>query len=701
MDCLECCAHVRKALTALPGVQEVTVLLAAEKALLTLDPAQVDLGMLQQAVERAGYRLAEPFPQAVSGTGRTGRLFMVSARSLLTLFGLVFGGVLLLIVAGEWFGLLERVTALLPWYVGAGLVIVAALPIFWNVVRATLQRRVISHTLMSLGVLAALAIGQWTTAAVVIFFMHLGNFIEGFTSERSRQALKRLTALLPRLARVERDGEEVLRPVEEVQVGDYILVRPGEAIPIDGEVVSGQASVNQAALTGESLPIEVTAGSPVLAATLVQAGALRVRTVRAGADTTFARMIALVEEAEAQRAPVQRLADRFPAWFLPVVLAVALLAWLVRRDPLASAAVLVVACSCSVALATPIAMLASIGAAAARGLLIKGGKYVERLAQADVLLLDKTGTITEGILRITDVVPAAGQTRAGLLGLVTTAERYSEHPLAEAVRRAARAEQLDIGDPEDFEALPGLGIRARVNGRAVVVGNGRLLPQGALLPEARTLAAQGKALLFVEQDGEFLGLLAAADTLRPQVREALAALRQLGIRQIELLTGDHEAAAASLAAALGTSYRAQLLPEEKIGIVKSYQKRGHTVIMVGDGVNDAPALAQADIGIAMGVIGTDVALEAAPVVLLREDWMLLPDLLASAQRTMRIVRLNLGFTLLYNLVGLTLAACGLLPPMLAAAAQSLPDLGVLVSSARLLHQPARARLQASGRARTR
>ncbi|MCQ3978372.1 MAG: ATPase P, partial [Anaerolineae bacterium] len=348
--------------------------------------------------------------------------------------------------------------------------------------------------------------------------------------------------------------------------------------------------------------------------------------------------------------------------------------------------VLVVACSCSFALATPIAMLASIGAGAKRGLLIKGGKYLELLARADVLLLDKTGTLTLGQPQITDVIPLNGMSTADILSLAASAERYSEHPLAEAVRAAARAQNLALAEPSHFEAVPGMGVRVNLNGNLITVGNRRMTPAATSLPLVSKLEAQGKSLLFLSRDEELAGVLAAADTLRPEVPAALATVRALGVRQIELLTGDNEQAAGALAEILGVAYRANLLPEDKIAVVRDYQAKGHTVVMVGDGVNDAPALAQADVGIAMGAAGTDIAIEAAHVALMREDWMLVPEVLRIARRTIGVVKMNIAFTAVYNLVGLTLAAFGFLPPIVAAAAQSLPDLGILANSSRLLRQ---------------
>jgi P-type Cu+ transporter len=533
-------------------------------------------------------------------------------------------------------------------------------------------------------VVAALVVGEWPTAVVVVFFMRIGDRVESFTAASARRAVKELAALAPQTARIERDGIEVEVPVHEVRPGDVVVVRPGEKIPVDGEVLAGQATVDQSAITGESMPVEVSRGNPVYAATLAHLGSLRVRAHQTGEDTTFGRVIKLVEEAEMHRAEVQRFADRFTAYYLPVVAGIAALTFLWRGDALATAAVLLVACSCAIALATPIAMLASIGAAARRGLMIKGGKYLEILARADVLLLDKTGTLTLGRPQLTDVVSLNGLSENELLGLVASAERYSEHPLAEAVRLAARGRELPLQEPLAFEAIPGMGIRAQVNGRLLTVGNRRLVPGSDAA--AAAFEAEGKTVLFVADGQSVIGLMALADTLRPEVPQAIAEMRALGLKHIELLTGDNERVAAGMAAQLAVPFRANLLPQDKIEIVKVYQAQGQRVIMVGDGVNDAPALAQADVGIAMGAAGSGVALEAAHVALMRDDWLLVPELIRIARRTMGVVKTNLGVTVVYNLVGISLAAFGFLPPILAAAAQSLPDLGILANSSRLLRK---------------
>jgi len=703
MDCADCTMHVRHAIAALPGVEAVDVFLASEKAVVRLDPSLVGLPAIQRAVEGAGYHALEP--DLLGETETQARRF---TRQVLTLFGLVFGLVLFVVVIGEWLGFFEAVTERVPWPVGLAIVVIAGYPVFLNVIRAALKRQIISHTLMTVGVLAALAVGEWATAVVVVFFMRVGDFAEHFTTERARRAVKDLTALAPQQARVEREGAEVEVPIAQVMTGDVVIVRPGEPIPVDGEVIAGQATVNQATITGESMPVETGPGAKVFAATLATLGSLKVRAEAVGRDTTFGRVIKLVEEAEAHRADVQRIADRFSAYFLPVVATIALLTFMIRRDPLATAAVLVVACSCSFALATPIAMLASIGSAARHGLMIKGGKYLELLARADTLLIDKTGTLTLGKPRIVDFIAIVNEEAAAsndeLIGWIASAERYSEHPLAEAVRAEARSRGAVLVEPQEFRSLPGAGVQALVDGRLVAVGslrlagpifgdrseqaeNGKLAPlsPGAAL-QAQTLQDQGMTLLAAWVDGIPRALLAAADTLRPEVPQAIQELRALGIGEIELLTGDNERTASSLAEQLGVRCRANLLPEDKIRIVKDYQAQGRTVVMVGDGVNDAPALAQAEVGIAMGAAGSGVALEAAHIALMREDWTLVPEIVRIARRTMKVVKTNIAFTAVYNLLGLSLAALGFLPPIFAAAAQSLPDLGILANSTRLLRQ---------------
>lgn len=716
MDCAECTMHVKKAISSLSGVQAVDVFLASEKAVISLDTQAVKLQDIRKAVESAGYSVP-----AEAGEEKKDNFAAGFTRQVLTLFGVVFALVLFVVVVGEWLGLFEAVTDRIPWPVSLAAVLLLGYPVFRNVLQAAYHRQVISHTLMTVGVLAAAAVGEWATAAVVVLFMRIGDYAERFTTERARKAVKDLAVLAPQTARVDKGGQEIEVPISQVTQGDVVIVRPGEKIPVDGKVISGHAAVDQSTITGEAMPVECGIGAQVFAASIAREGSLRVLTERAGRDTTFGRVIKLVEEAESNRATVQRIADKFSAYYLPIVAGVALLTFLIRRDPLATAAVLVVACSCSFALATPIAMLASTGAGARRGLLIKGGKYIETLARADTVLIDKTGTLTLGKPTISDIVSLADSSvernglqsltegQKNLLSLAASAERYSEHPLAEAVRSAAVRFSLPVAEPQDFTSTVGVGVRAIVDGVPVSVGRmsvverqTQLLP-GALgassqrtvsgLQEAAAhLESQGKTVLYVFQGDQPLGLLAASDTFRLEVPQAISRLKEMGIERIELLTGDNEQSAAALVEhiqkqnGIRIDYRAGLFPEDKIKIVKDYQSKGRTVVMVGDGINDAPALAQADVGIAMGAAGTDIAMEAAHIALMREDWNLVPEAFAIARRTMRVVKVNIAFTALYNLAGLTLASLGYLPPILAAAAQSFPDIGILANSSRLLRK---------------
>jgi Cd2+/Zn2+-exporting ATPase/Cu+-exporting ATPase len=698
MDCAECTRHVQHAIAQVPGVESVDVFLASEKAVIKHQPDSADLTAIRKAVASAGYSVPE-----FEGEDSQKDSPSTYAKPILTLLAILFGVILFIIVVGEGLGLFEAISDHIPWPISLAIVILIGYPAFIKVLRATLNRQIIAHSLMSLGVLAAIAVGEWATAAVVAFFMRVGDYVESFTTERARQAVKDLSSLAPQTARLQRGGIEIEVPIDQVQVGETVVIRPGEQIPVDGVVVSGQASVDQSTITGESLPIEAGPGTHVYAAALASQGSLRVQATHIGPDSTYGRVIKLVEEAEAHRGDIQRLADKFSAYYLPVVIGVALLTLIIRQDPMATAAVLVVACSCAFALATPIAILASVGAGAKQGVLIKGGKYLEILPNADVLLIDKTGTLTLGKPYITDITqinmkqsndsnrPAREQeTQSRILALAASAERYSEHPLAEAVRLEASQRGLALEEVNDFEAIPGMGINAQLNGDIVSVGNRNLIEglcgEKIDLDETEQLQAQGKSLLYVALNGRLCGILAAADKLRPEVPHAIQATRDLGVKHIELLTGDNQNSAAALAEHLGIPYQAELLPEDKIAIVKEYQALGHTVIMVGDGVNDAPALAQADVGIAMGAAGHGVAMEAAHIVLMREDWNLVPQVLQIAKRTTRVVKGNIIFTLVYNFFGLSLAALGYLPPILAAAAQSIPDLAILVNSSRLLRQ---------------
>ena len=670
LDCADCARAIEQRLSQLPGVLAVEASPATGKVIVVIDPARTDRATIARALAETGHPTDEDRSEGQTPWRRVAFLAAVAAS-------VVVG-----VVIAELTGTLERANRWIPWPLWAAAILLGGYPVFRSVAQATWQRRITAHTLMTLGAIAAVVVGEWAAAAVVVLFMRLGAALEEVTASQARGALRDLALLAPQRARVERDGQEQDVPASAVRPGEVVVVRAGEAIPVDGLVLAGMASVEEAPLTGEPVPRTVGPEDTVYAATVVRSGYLRVRATAPASESVFARVVRLVETVHAQRGRMERLADRFSGWYLPVVVTVALATLAIRRDPLAMAAVLVVACSCAFALATPMALVATIGRAARRGVLIKGGAVVERLARVDVVLLDKTGTLTLGQPVVTDIVPVEGRASVEeLLWLAASAERYAQHPLAEAIRVAAYQHGLVPEAPTSFAAEVGIGVMAQVAGVTVRVR----APSAADTDWAPLVALleQGKTVAVVERESERIGVIGFADTLRSGVAEAIRELRQLGVREIQLLTGDHERAAASLAAQLGVGWRARLLPEEKLAIVRSYRAAGHVVAMIGDGINDAPALAEADVGIAMGRAGTALAAETADVVLLREDWSLVPLSFRWARRAVRTALTNLVSTGLYNLVGLSLAALGLLPPTLAATAQVVPDLFILANSARL------------------
>lgn len=677
MDCSGCARSVQSVLSKQPGVKSAEVLLSAERAVVEYDDDTPDLDSLKKAVEEIGYRVAD---DSKTDQKQTEAL----AQKTMRLFGIVFGGVLFVVVAGEWMGLFESITAFIPYWLGTLLVLLMGYPVFKKVIQAAFKGQVIAHALMALGAIAALVAGEWVTAAIVVFFMRTGDFIEGYTTEKARDSVRSLTELAPQVATVVRDGEEQEVPVEDVAVGETVLVRPGGQIPVDGTVLEGAATVDQSAITGESMPKDVNQGSRVFASTIARGGRLIIEATAVGKDSTFGRIIRMVEEAESRKGDIQQFADRFSAYYLPVVATIALCTWLFSGDVMATVAVMVVACSCAFALATPVALLAAIGSNARNGLLIKGGKYIELLSKADVMLLDKTGTLTFGRPEITDIIPLNGISKGELLIQAAAAERYSEHPLGEAIIQAAQQRHLSIPEAGSFESITSTGVRAKLGEVIISVGKPTDQQFNTYSQQINLLQETGKTVMVVCRNENPIGLLAAKDAERTEVHQALQQIRELGISKIELLTGDNQKAADLLAEKLGIECQAELLPEDKITIVQQYQQAGHTVVMVGDGINDAPALAQSDVAIAMGVNGTDIAKETSHITLMRDDWMLIPGLFRTAHKTMRIIKGNFGFTTLYNIVGLSLAAFGILPPILAAAAQSLPDVGILLNSSRLL-----------------
>jgi Cd2+/Zn2+-exporting ATPase/Cu+-exporting ATPase len=685
LDCADEAQQIQGAVSRLPGVSGVQTAVGARKVIVAYEPERATPEAIRAAVRGLGMTVTEEGPPASR-----------RRRPLADLLGWGFVSVIAVIalvgIVGERLGLMEALVERIPAWLALAAVLAGGYPIFRNVVRALRNRSITSHALMTLGIIGALAIGQYAAAAVIVFFMRLADFIEGYTTERSRQAIKELMKLAPETARVERDGTELELAVDSVRRGDVVLVKPGERIPVDGLVLDGYATVNQAPITGESIPVEKTAGAEVFAASVCERGALRVRTERVGAETTFGQILRLVEQAESSKAPVQRFADRFTAYYIPVVVAVALATYLVGGSATAAVATVLVACSCAIAMATPITVLAAVGNAARRGIVVKGGRYLEALARVDTVVMDKTGTVTVGQPEVTEVVPLDGEAEADVLALAASLERRSEHPLAEGIARAAAERGLPLLEPKDFRVYPGAGVAGMVDGAEAWCGTERLMARaGIVVPDAvrsrlHSLAAGGQSVVLLARGGRPTALVALADTIRPEVASALDGLRALGVRHLLLLTGDRREVAAAVAGKLGLEFEAEVLPAEKLGVIARLQGQGRVVAMVGDGINDAPALAQADVGIAMGAAGTDAAIEAAHVALMRDDWKMVPEAVRIGRRAFRTIKQNLWFTVGYNVVGILLAATGWLPPIAAAAAQALPDVAVMLNASRLLRR---------------
>ncbi len=685
LDCADEARQIEGALSRVPGVGNVRTAVSVRKAMVDYDPDRIAPEAIRRAIADLGMTVTDARTPVED-----------RRRSLPDLVGWGFVAVVAAItlagIIGERLGVVETLTGSIPTWVSIAAVLVGGYPILRNVVKALRNRTVTSHALMTLGIVGALAIGQYGAAAVIVFFMRLADFIDGYTTERSRQAIKELVELAPEVARIQRDGRETEIAVDQVARGDVVLVKPGERIPADGTVVDGRASVNQAPITGESVPVEKQPGDQVFAATICERGAMSIRTDRVGRDTTFGQIVRLVEEAEAAKAPVQRFADRFTAYYIPVVLAIALLTWLATGNTTAAVATVLVACSCAIAMATPITVLAAVGRAARRGIVIKGGRYLEALAKIDTVVMDKTGTLTVGRPEVAGIVTFAGRSDVDVLMVAAALERRSEHALAEGIVRAAEARRIAVGEPKDFEVYPGEGVSGDVAGRRVWCGTERLMARaGITVPaSARTradeLAGKGQSVVLAAENSEVIGLIGLADTLRPEVPGALAALRALGVRRFLLLTGDRRAVARTVAERLGLEFEAEVLPQDKIRVIERLQREGHVVAMVGDGINDAPALAQADVGIAMGVAGTDAAIEAAQVALMADDFRAIPEAVRIGRRAFRTIKENLWFTAGYNIVGMVLAALGWLPPIVAAAAQGVPDVVVMLNSSRLLRR---------------
>jgi Cd2+/Zn2+-exporting ATPase/Cu+-exporting ATPase len=581
-----------------------------------------------------------------------------------------------------------RVWEPLPGVSVIGLVgaIVGGWPILAEAAENFRERRMTMELSMTIALVAAMLIGEFFTALVITAFVLAAEVLEGLTVGRGRRALKDLVALLPQSARVRAAGDVRVVPLTSVRVDDLVLVNPGERLPVDGRVVAGHSHVDQSAITGESVPVAKTVGASVYAGTINQSGALEVRAEKLGRDTSFGKIVAAVEQAERSRAPVQKVADRYAGYLVYLAIGCALLTFLLTRNIRSTISVIIVAGACGIAAGTPLAILGAIGRAARAGVIIKGGRYLEALWSVDTVALDKTGTLTTGVLTVLEVLPATGVSAGELLESAALAERRSEHPVAEAIRRHADDLRLAPIEPESFDYTPGRGVTARLGGDEVLAGNRAFMSEHGVPALAGGADAQAYTEVLVARGGRFLGTIRVADAVRPQSAAAVTGLHGLGIRTV-LLTGDARAVAAAVSRRVGVSdVRAELLPDEKVAEVRRLSDEGRRVAMVGDGLNDAPALMAATVGVAMDS-GTDVARESADVVLIGGDLTRFVAAIATARRARAIIRFNFAGTIAVDAVGVGLAAFGYLNPLVAAFIHVSSELAFILNSARLL--PAR------------
>jgi len=571
-----------------------------------------------------------------------------------------------------------------PYIVGIGVIctVVGGFPIFHEAYENITQRRMTMELSMAIAIVAALAIREDFTALVITLFVLVAEILEGLTVGRGRKAIQHLVDLLPSTATVRRGGSWTDVQIENVSTHDEVLVRPGGRIPVDGKVVGGHSFVDQAPITGESMPVEKQSGAIVYAGTINQSGALEVRVQRLGRDTTFGKIIEAVESAEKSRAPIQGIADRLAGYLVYFALGAAVLTFLISHNIRSTISVVIVAGACGIAAGTPLAILGSIGRAAQQGAIIKGGLYLEKLGEVDTILLDKTGTLTYGTPELLDVHPAPDVPAALLLRTAAVAESRSEHPIAKAILRKATQLGIPNEDPGQFEYTPGKGIAVRSDGEEFMVGNRHFLLERGIQLNQENGSAPGSEI-FVASGGRFLGTLQVADTLRPEAKDAIQSLKSMGLRTV-LLTGDAKNVAEDVGHKLGVDeIVSDLLPEGKLQYVKQLTDKGHKVAMVGDGVNDAPALMQASVGVAMGS-GTDVARESADVVLIGNDLSKLVETLQTARRCRRTIMQNFVGTLVVDSIGVALAAFGFLNPLLAAFIHVTSEMAFILNSARLL-----------------
>ena len=584
---------------------------------------------------------------------------------------------------------------IVPFYVSGGIALVATLfggyTRFVSGFRDMYHRKITVNVFVTVALIATMAVGQFLSAALIVFIMAVVGAFESYTLDKTKKNIRSLLNFAPKMANVRRGTGEVAMLAEEVQIGDIVIIRPGERIPVDGIVVTGASSVNQAPITGESIPVEKTIGSEVFSATMNETGHLEVRTTRVGEDTTLARIVHLVEGAQGTRAPIQGIADRFTTWFLPVVLVIALIGYYLSRDVLVFVSILLVACPCAFAIATPTAVTAGISNLARRGVLVKGGSFLELSGKLDTLLVDKTGTFTLGKAKVVEVIARPGYQETDVVLLAATAEKFSEHPLARAILAAAGSRNITVPDPDEFKSETGMGITARSGDHTLIIGKPEFLEKKGMHLGEEVLGIitkqvdQGRTVIMVASDSTVTGLIAIADEVRPGTAEAISTLRTMGMKNIVMLTGDNATVAKAVSTAIGIDgYQANLLPEQKLDAVTELQQKGKIVGMIGDGINDAPALAKADVGIAMGASGTDVAIETADITLMKDDLWQFVDFVWMSQKVIRRIKINIGLSMVYNAIGLLLGVQALLTPITATIYQEAGCISVVLSSTLLL-----------------